>query len=107
VVELKSYGAGDFCSKCFNYFDDQSGFSSSTQESAQTDQGSEVSLREAFESMGLSDEGAEIAAKGRRTAWKLGSTTNDPVAIYESLKESFQDMGLSESAAEQAAKGRR
>ena len=64
----------------------------------------EVMLREAFETIGLNEDAAKIAAKGRGN---LGLSSDfDEAKLNEVLTNAFMDMGLSESAAQQAVRGR-
>ncbi len=75
---------------------------------AKRDEGSfEVSLTESFEALGLSEEGARIAAKGRGGVGVPDDVANDRAKFEASLTESFEALGLSEEGARIAAKGRR
>ncbi len=107
MVEPKNYGAGEFCSKCFNYFNGSPTLSNVTQEAMRNEASIEISLTESFEDLGLSEEGARIAAKGRGSSDVPNDVASDRGKLEASLTESFQEMGLTHSAAKQAAKGRR
>ena len=128
MVEAKSYGAGEFCSECFNYFDGSPGvmremgrYSGLSEVELREGESSiddiaeqQASLEDSFSAMGLSEAAAKQAAKGRtglgeatmRLAEKRRALSDDAI-VQASLEDSFRALGLSKSDARQAAKGRK
>lgn len=93
TTEPKNYGAGEFCSKCFNYYDDKPRSSIATHEAKQGQVSYEVTLREAFGEMGLSKD-ADRDALIRTAVHQM------------TLEDQFMALGMSESEARSAAQGR-
>ncbi|RJP51153.1 MAG: hypothetical protein C4583_09190 [Anaerolineaceae bacterium] len=88
-IILQSASGKECCPSCANPFD----LSESLNESfIQEVKLSERALKDSFEALGLSEDAAKVAAKGRE--------------IGDDLVDSFEALGLSEDAAKIAAKGR-
>lgn len=89
----KNYGAGEFCSKCFNYYDGKPRVTHTTREASQDLAVHEVTLREAFGKMGLS-EGADRDNLIHNAVRQMA------------LEDEFMTLGMNESEARSAARGR-
>lgn len=104
IVESKSKRPPYLCPSCQSDLTVYSRSAVVNREAKGKDGNFELSLKEAFESIGLSQLAARQAAKGRNMT-EVSDDVNDPMKFESFLAEAFEEMGLSEGAAKQAAKG--